>query len=70
MGPDKPHLKRVGGEQGLCEVLHYIFMSNERTERSKYVKEKLAKTWLNQIKGGFPGIFAVYLTVYLRFIGA
>ena len=45
-------------------------MSNERTERSKYVKEKLAKTWLNQIKGGFPGIFAVYLTVYLRFIGA
>ena len=45
-------------------------MSNERQSENKYVKEKLAKTRLNQIKGGFPGIFAVYLTVYLRFIGA
>ena len=60
---------RSDGQDGAV-LQCYIVISNERQIENKYVKEKLAKTRLNQIKGGFPGIFAVYLTVYLRFIGA
>ena len=57
-GRDRPsftcgHGAEEEGDQSGGSVKCYIFMSNERTEWNKHVKEKLAKTWLNQIKG-FP----------------
>ena len=55
-----------------CSVTYSGVMRYATEPVRTNISDKLAKTWLNQIKESCPvaRIFAVYLTVYLRFIGA